>query len=89
VWLIEHQPALYLPHLRLHDRQPVHGADDPLKETPMAQKVETKSKALNLEVEELEVICNPGCGTSTTSHKCTCPISATTTGSLFTARATN
>jgi len=55
----------------------------------MAQKVETKPKALNLEVEELEIICNPGCGTSTTSHKCTCPISATTTGSLFTARVTN
>ena len=55
----------------------------------MAQKVETKPKALNLEVEELEIICNPGCGTSTTSPRCTCPISITTTGSLFTARATN
>jgi hypothetical protein len=32
----------------------------------MTQKPETKSKALNLEVEELEVVCNPGCGTSTT-----------------------
>jgi hypothetical protein len=52
----------------------------------MTQKPETKSKALNLEVEELEVVCNPGCGTSTTSHLCTCPISATTTASLFTSR---
>ena len=55
----------------------------------MTQKVETKPKALNLEVEELEISCNPGCGSSTTSSRCTCPISCTTTGSLFTARATN
>jgi hypothetical protein len=86
---LEHASSLYLPHLRVDDRQSVHGAHDPLKEIPMAQKIETKPKALSLEVEELEVICNPGCGTSTTSHKCTCPISITTTGSLFTARATN
>jgi len=44
---------------------------------------------LSLEVESLEAFCNPGCGTSTTSNKCTCPISATTTGSLFTAKATS
>jgi len=55
----------------------------------MPQKTKTKSKALNLEVEQLEVVCNPGCGTSTTSHRCTCPVSATTTGSLFTARTTS
>jgi len=55
----------------------------------MPQKNEMKAKALNLEVEQLEVVCNPGCGTSTTSRRCTCPISATTTGSLFTARTTS
>ena len=54
----------------------------------MVQKVETKSKALNLEIEELEVSCNPGCGTSSTHRLCTCPISASTTASLFTARTT-
>jgi hypothetical protein len=54
----------------------------------MSQKVETKSKALNLEIEELEVSCNPGCGSSSTSRLCTCPISASTTASLFTARTT-
>jgi len=54
----------------------------------MTQKVETKSKALNLEIEELEVSCNPGCGTSSTHRLCTCPISASTTASLFTARTT-
>ncbi len=52
----------------------------------MTQKVETKSKALNLEIEELEVACNPGCGSSSTDPRCTCPIRLTTTGSLFTAR---
>jgi hypothetical protein len=53
----------------------------------MAQKQpETKAKALNLTIDELEMVCNPGCGTSTTSRHCTCPISATTTGSLFTSR---
>ena len=46
---------------------------------------ETKPQALSLEIQELEVFCNPGCGSSTTSNRCTCPISATTTGSLFTA----
>jgi hypothetical protein len=52
----------------------------------MTQKPETKSKALNLEVEALEMHCNPGCGSSSTDPRCTCPISATTTGSLFTSR---
>jgi len=42
--------------------------------------------ALDLEVQEIEAFCNPGCGTSTTSRPCTCPVSATTTASLFTAR---
>jgi hypothetical protein len=51
----------------------------------MAQKIE-KPKALNLEVEALETYCNPGCGSSTTSNLCTCPIRLTTTASLFTAR---
>ncbi|HEX3553563.1 MAG TPA: hypothetical protein VIA62_10075 [Thermoanaerobaculia bacterium] len=52
----------------------------------MIQKPETKSKALNLEVEQLEAICNPGCNTSTTSRRCTCVAGLTTTASLFTAR---
>ncbi|MBW8876390.1 MAG: hypothetical protein JF614_15595 [Acidobacteria bacterium] len=52
----------------------------------MTQKPETKSKALSLEVEAVETYCNPGCGSSTTSNLCTCPIHLTTTGSLFTAR---
>jgi len=55
----------------------------------MTQKTETKSKALNLEVEALEMFCNPGCGSSSTNPKCTCPISISTTASLFTARTTS
>lgn len=41
--------------------------------------------ALDLEVQEVEQFCNPGCGTSSTSPRCTCPVSPSTTGSLFTA----
>jgi hypothetical protein len=52
----------------------------------MTQKTQVKPKALDLEIEELEVSCNPGCGTSSTHRLCTCPISASTTASLFTAR---
>lgn len=55
----------------------------------MPQKTEVKPKALNLEVEQLEVACNPGCGSSTTSYLCTCPIYASTTASLFTAKTTS
>jgi hypothetical protein len=55
----------------------------------MDQKHETKPQALSLEVEAIEQYCNPGCGSSTTSNKCTCPISITTTGSLFTAKTTS
>lgn len=51
----------------------------------MNMKSETKPQALALEIEVIEQSCNPGCGTSTTSHRCTCPISISTTGSLFTA----
>jgi hypothetical protein len=47
---------------------------------------ENKPQALSLEIEEIEVSCNPGCGSSTTSRLCTCPISASTTGSLFTSK---
>ena len=47
-----------------------------------------KSHGLDLEVQVVEQGCNPGCGSSTTSRLCTCPISASTTGSLFTAKAT-
>ncbi len=47
---------------------------------------ETKPQALSLEVQELEAWCNPGCGTSTTSPRCTCAVGITTTGSLFTAK---
>ncbi len=50
---------------------------------------ENKPQALALEVEVIEQSCNPGCGTSSTSRLCTCPISASTAGSLFTAKTTN
>ncbi|HTQ80402.1 MAG TPA: hypothetical protein VMM92_10430 [Thermoanaerobaculia bacterium] len=52
----------------------------------MNEKSETKVMALQLEIEELEQFCNPGCGTSSTSPHCTCPVTPSTTGSLFTAR---
>jgi len=55
----------------------------------MHKNPERKPQALCLEVEALEQTCNPGCGSSTTSNKCTCPISLTTTGSLFTATTTS
>ncbi len=55
----------------------------------MHKNPERKPQALSLEVEALEQSCNPGCGSSTTSNRCTCPISLTTTGSLFTATATS
>lgn len=45
-----------------------------------------KMRSLELEVREIEQTCNPGCGSSTTSRLCTCPVSATTTSSLFTAK---
>jgi hypothetical protein len=54
----------------------------------MEKNTKKKSHGLDLEVQVVEQVCNPGCGTSTTSRLCTCPISATTTGSLFTAKAT-
>ena len=47
----------------------------------MTQKPETKSKALSLEVEAIETYCNPGCGSSSTDPRCTCPIRLTTTAS--------
>jgi hypothetical protein len=47
-----------------------------------------KVNPLNLEIEAIEMFCQPGCGTSTTSHLCTCPVSATTTSSLFTSKTT-
>jgi len=53
-----------------------------MKET----KTSVKPIALDLEVQEIEAHCNPGCGSSTTSRLCTCPISASTTASLFTAK---
>jgi hypothetical protein len=42
--------------------------------------------ALNLEVHEVERQCKPGCGSSTTSNLCTCPISITSTGDAFSVR---
>lgn len=33
---------------------------------------------LDLEIEDLEMKCKPGCGSSTTSPLCTCPIILTT-----------
>jgi hypothetical protein len=50
------------------------------------QKNVEKTVPLNLEVQEIELSCRPGCGTSTTSSLCTCPISNTTMGSLFTSK---
>jgi hypothetical protein len=47
-----------------------------------------KPVALDLEIQEIELFCNPGCDTSTTSPRCTCRPRPTTTGSLFTARST-
>jgi hypothetical protein len=55
----------------------------------MDKNTKKNMRGLELEVQEVEQFCNPGCGTSTTSRRCTCPISATTTGSLFTAKATS
>jgi len=53
----------------------------------MPEKTHVKpTPLLDLEVQELEAFCNPGCGTSSTHPGCTCPISATTTASLFTAK---
>jgi len=52
----------------------------------LPEKNVEQATPLNLEIQEIEAFCNPGCGTSTTSRACTCPISATTTGSLFTAK---
>jgi hypothetical protein len=45
-----------------------------------------KVRALQLEVQPVEVFCNPGCGSSSTDPRCTCPIYPSTTGSLFTAK---
>ncbi len=44
--------------------------------------------ALDLEVQEVEQFACLGCGTSSTSPRCTCPVTPSTTGSLFTAEAT-
>lgn len=57
----------------------------PFRKGELMTEKETKPQALALEVQELEAWCNPGCGSSTTSNKCTCPVFITTTGSLFTA----
>lgn len=54
----------------------------------MMDKSKKKSHGLDLEVHEVEQYCNPGCGSSSTNPRCTCPIGITTTGSLFTAKAT-
>jgi hypothetical protein len=51
-------------------------------------KTNAKPVALDLTVQEIESWCNPGCGSSTTSNRCTCPIRITTTASLFTAKTT-
>jgi hypothetical protein len=48
----------------------------------------TKMRGLDLEVEEVERFACVGCGTSSTSPHCTCPVMPSTTGSLFTAKAT-
>ncbi len=50
------------------------------------EKSQAKPIVLSLEVEELEVFCNPGCTTSSTHPACTCPSVPSTTASLFTAK---
>ncbi len=45
-----------------------------------------KPVALDLEVQEVESFCNPGCDTSTTSPRCTSRPLPSTTASLFTAK---
>lgn len=52
----------------------------------MTGKSDKKKRGLELEVQEVEQFCNPGCGSSSTNPRCTCPIGITTTGSLFTAK---
>lgn len=46
-----------------------------------------RMRGLDLEVQEVERFGCIGCGTSSTSPHCTCPVSPTTTGSPFTAKA--
>ena len=56
----------------------------------MSEKIQAKSiPTLDLEVQEIESYCNPGCGSSSTDPRCTCPIRLTTTASLFTAKTTS
>jgi hypothetical protein len=55
----------------------------------MDKNTRKKSHGLDLEVHEVEIYCNPGCGSSSTNPRCTCPISLSTTSSLFTAKATS
>jgi len=52
-------------------------------------KTTVRPLVLDLEVQEIESWCNPGCGSSSTSPLCTCPIRASTTASLFTAKASS
>jgi hypothetical protein len=52
----------------------------------MSEPKTVKPAALDLEVQEIEAFCSPGCNTSTTSPRCTCRPLPTTTGSLFTAK---
>ena len=47
-----------------------------------------RMRGLDLKVEEVEQFACVGCGTSSTSPHCTCPVIPSTTGSLFTAKAT-
>ncbi len=55
----------------------------------MSEKSQARpTLALDLEVQEIESFCNPGCNTSSTHPACTCPSLPSTTGSLFVARAT-
>jgi hypothetical protein len=95
------RPALHLSELPVDDREPVHGQDRELRRrAPHAKrpkgeiqmkdpKTTARPVALELEVQEIEAWCNPGCGTSSTDPRCTCPIRLTTTASLFTAKTTS
>jgi hypothetical protein len=42
-----------------------------------------KATPLNLELQELERNMRPGCNSSSTNPRCTCPVSITITGAGF------
>src|SRR3954452_20194074 len=67
---LEHPPPLHLSHLRLDDRQPVHGADDTLSQPPRAGGPERTPPARGLKPRS-EV--PPSWTTSSASSPCSMP----------------